>query len=129
MPHDPRALAAQYESDARAYAAMRTPGGREMAATLRRSVRFLREQADREDAERAAARASLPPAAPDKAKPFDAVAFIIDAEGGDMEWDDYLAGMAQMIARGIVWHLQGSWQRAARDLIVAGHISEAGEVL
>jgi hypothetical protein len=127
MPHDPRALAAHYESDARAYAAMRTPGGREMAATLRRSAQILREQAAREDAERAAVRASLP--APDGAEPFDAVAFIMDAEGGDMDWEEYLAGMAQMIARGIVWHLQGSWQRAARSLIEAGHISESGEVL
>jgi hypothetical protein len=127
MPHDPRALAAHYESDARAYAAMRTPGGREMAATLRRSVRLLREQADREDAERAAVRASLP--APDTAAPFDAVAFIMDAEGGELEWDSYLGGMGEMIARGIVWKLQGSWQRAARNLIDAGHLSESGEVL
>lgn len=50
---------------------------------------------------------------------FDAVNFVIRAESGEIEHDEFVAGMQQMINSGVVWHLQGSWQRCAVDMIEA----------
>lgn len=63
-------------------------------------------------------------------KPFDAVGFIMDVEGGTLESAaQYVDGMAEMIRSGTAWHLQGSWQRAAASMIERGYISQDGTVL
>lgn len=58
----------------------------------------------------------------DSNKPdFDPVAFIMAAESGDeMSHEAWVEGMTAMIDRGIVWHLQGSWQREAQAFIASG---------
>lgn len=43
--------------------------------------------------------------------------------------EEYVRGMAAMIKDGTVWHLQGSYQRAAMDLIDNGVVSPEGEIL
>lgn len=55
--------------------------------------------------------------------------FIIAAEEGDVTPEEYLEGMAELIATGLVWELQGSWQRAAATLIEQGIIDCSGNIL
>lgn len=60
----------------------------------------------------------------------DTLSFIMDYENGQLESAEQLIdGFASMIASGMVWQLQGSYGRMARDLIEAGYISPEGEVL
>lgn len=52
------------------------------------------------------------------------------AESGEIETaEEYIDGMAAMIESGVVWHLQGSWQRAAISVIEAGYVDREGNVL
>ena len=55
------------------------------------------------------------------AAPFDVVGFIMAAEQGEIDdRDEYVAGMQELIDRGVIFGLQGSWQRAAAALIESG---------
>jgi len=51
---------------------------------------------------------------------FDEVSFIMDYEGGELSEDEMIEGFQQLISRGTVWHLQGSYGRTAAALIDAG---------
>lgn len=52
---------------------------------------------------------------------FDVVDFIMRVEGGEtMTYGEYVDGMQRMIDSGMVWQLQGSWGRAAMELIREG---------
>lgn len=55
--------------------------------------------------------------------------FIMAAESGELEAEEYLDGLAEMIKDGTVWQLQGSWQRAAYYAVEMGFISPEGDVL
>jgi hypothetical protein len=56
----------------------------------------------------------------DEPKRFDQVAFIMAYEAGELEHDDVVEGFQHLIDSGTVWHLQGSYGRAAQRLIDAG---------
>lgn len=60
---------------------------------------------------------------------MDLLNFVIACEEGDVSPSEYLEGMAHLIATGLVWELQGSWQRAAAGLIEQGIIDCTGNVL
>lgn len=45
---------------------------------------------------------------------------ILDIENGSLDEDEYVAAMQRLIDSGIVWQLQGSYGRAATDLIYKG---------
>ncbi len=54
-------------------------------------------------------------------KKWDALAFIMAVEEeGPMSYGEYVDGMQKLIDSGMVWSLQGTWQRAAQALIAAG---------
>ena len=53
-------------------------------------------------------------------RPFDVVGFIIEAESGELEREDFAAGVQHLIDSGIIFQLQGSWQRTAQAMIDAG---------
>lgn len=53
-------------------------------------------------------------------KCFDHVAFIMAYEAGKLEHDEVVEGFQQLISSGLLMHLQGSYHRAAFDLIEAG---------
>jgi len=57
------------------------------------------------------------------------VSKIIAFENGELDSDGVLDLFAELIASGLVWQLQGSYGRTARDLIEGGWISAEGEVL
>ena len=61
---------------------------------------------------------------------MDPLRFIIAAEEAPelMTVDEYVAGMAGLIRTGIVWQLQGSWQRAAQSMIDTGVLDMQGNV-
>jgi hypothetical protein len=54
---------------------------------------------------------------------FDALAFIMAMEGDtdDLEHDYVVSGYQNLIDSGIIFSLQGSWQRAAQRMIDAGY--------
>lgn len=54
---------------------------------------------------------------------------LIDLENGEMEYDDYVALMADLVKTGMAWSLQGTYGRAAVDLIDAGVITREGEIV
>jgi len=54
---------------------------------------------------------------------------IIAFEQGELDDDDALQLIADMVKDGTVWHLQGSYGRLAAQLILAGKITETGEVI
>jgi fructose-bisphosphate aldolase class 1 len=49
---------------------------------------------------------------------FDAIMLL---EGGDATEEQAIAAMQSLIDSGIVWQLQGSYGRAAQNMIDAGH--------
>lgn len=52
---------------------------------------------------------------------FNSLDFIMRAESGEIETEEeYAEGMQAMIDTGLVWQLQGSWQRAAVNAIESG---------
>lgn len=53
-------------------------------------------------------------------KKFDQVGKIISYENGELDHADTIDLFQHMINNGTVWHLQGSYQRTAYDLIRAG---------
>lgn len=57
----------------------------------------------------------------EKPKPFDVVGFIMAMESDDPpELEDRIRGVQAMIDSGVVWQLQGTWQRMASRMIEAG---------
>ena len=56
-------------------------------------------------------------AGPSPLSDLDAILILEDPE---VENEDYALAMQQLIDSGTVWHLQGSHQRAACDMIAAG---------
>lgn len=57
---------------------------------------------------------------------FDPVSFIIEYESGSLDESDTVSGFQHLIDRGIIGHLQGSYQRMAQALIDAGHCTPRG---
>jgi hypothetical protein len=59
---------------------------------------------------------------PSRRRRFDPVAFIMAVEMGDddMTPQEWAEGMTAMIDSGIIWHLQGSWQREGQAFIASG---------
>ena len=53
---------------------------------------------------------------------MDIVSKIMAYEGGEMEVDDVLEFFSELVSTGYIHHLQGSYQRTANDLLVAGLI-------
>jgi|PlaIllAssembly_1097288.scaffolds.fasta_scaffold172551_4 hypothetical protein len=51
------------------------------------------------------------------ARTFDVVSFIISYEAGELDSDEVIDGFQHLIDMGIVWQLQGSYQRAAMSLL------------
>jgi len=64
-------------------------------------------------------------AAKQPARPYDTVGNIIAFESGELD-DDGIRGLFQhLVNTGLAWTLQGSYGRAAKQLIEAGEISPA----
>lgn len=61
-------------------------------------------------------------------KEFDHVDFIIRFESGELDHDEIVEGFQHLIDKGIVWCLQGSYQRVARSLIESGDCNESEDV-
>ena len=54
-------------------------------------------------------------------KTFNVVNFIMDYECGELTEDEIVEGFQEMINIGIVWNLQGHYQRMANELIKEGY--------
>lgn len=54
---------------------------------------------------------------------------IIAFENGELANGEVLKLFGSLVQSGLVWQLQGSYGRTARDLIAGGFISPEGEVL
>lgn len=60
---------------------------------------------------------------------FDVVGFVIAAESGDLSPMEYLEGLGHLVRSGMIWNLQGSWQRAAISAIDGGLVdSDTGNL-
>lgn len=62
-------------------------------------------------------------------KGFDVLGFIMDyeSEGDNLTQEDIINGFQHLLDSGMVWKLQGSYQRMAKSLIDAGLIRENGK--
>ena len=58
-------------------------------------------------------------------KKFDVVGFVLDYEVGALNDEDTIAGFQHLINTGMVWNLQGSYGRLAKQLIEAGQCTVA----
>lgn len=54
---------------------------------------------------------------------------IISYEMGELDNIETVELFSRLIQTGMIRHLQGSYQRQARDLIECGCLSETGEIL
>lgn len=61
-------------------------------------------------------------------KPFDVVGNIIAFESGELDQDGVLSLFQHLVDTGLAWSLQGSYGRAAKQLIEAGEITPARRV-
>jgi len=64
-----------------------------------------------------------------KNPPFDTVGFIMAWEGCETTAGEEVAGFQHLIDNGAVWHLQGCYGRAARQLIASGFCVDTHNVL
>jgi hypothetical protein len=56
---------------------------------------------------------------------MDSLDFIMAFESGEeLTCGEVFAGVQKLIDNGVVWKLQGSWGRLAKNLIEAGHCTE-----
>ncbi len=53
-------------------------------------------------------------------KKFDTIGFIIGYESGELDDESVIEGFQHLIDSGVVWHLQGSYQKTASQLIESG---------
>lgn len=60
---------------------------------------------------------------------FDTVGYIMDYEGGEISDKRTLELFSHLIRTGQAWTLQGSYGRAAKQLIDVGYINTDGEIL
>lgn len=56
----------------------------------------------------------------DEATRFDAVAFFMAYEGGELDESEVIAGFQHLVDSGLAWKLQGHYGRTAAALIEAG---------
>jgi hypothetical protein len=71
---------------------------------------------------------STPQAVPQAdVKPLDLVDAIIALESGDLSQDETIALFQNLINSGLVWQLQGTYGRTARQLIEAGYCTPRKE--
>ena len=54
---------------------------------------------------------------------------IVAYENGELSSDEALQLIADLVRSGQVWHLQGSYGRFAAQLIMAGRITDRGEIV
>jgi len=59
----------------------------------------------------------------------DLVSLITDFEMGELDSYDTLKLFGALISTGTINHLQGYYQRTARDLVETGYLSNEGDVL
>jgi hypothetical protein len=62
-------------------------------------------------------------------KPYDVTGAIIDFEMGELDDQGILDLFSHLIKTGLAWQLQGSYGRAAADLIEGGIIGQDGAIL
>lgn len=60
---------------------------------------------------------------------MDTVEAVMTIEGGEAGPEKIMEAWAHLIKTGVVWQLQGFYQRGAHQLIRAGWISPEGEIL
>jgi len=63
-----------------------------------------------------------------QAQEFDLVGAIMDYEDGNLDLGGTLALFQNLIRTGMAWSLQGSYGRAAQNLIDNGYITRDGEI-
>lgn len=59
----------------------------------------------------------------ESAEQFDIVGFVIAFEAGALDREEVIDGFQHLVDLGVIWSLQGSYQRAAQTLIEDGLIS------
>jgi hypothetical protein len=59
---------------------------------------------------------------------FDMLGHIMDYESGELDLNGTIELFSRLIKTGLAWSLQGSYGRAASDLIGQGFIGETGDV-
>lgn len=59
---------------------------------------------------------------------MDLMSGILDYEMGILEFDDTIELFEELYQTGMLWQLQGAYQRAFMDLVEAGHIVVPGGV-
>jgi hypothetical protein len=62
-------------------------------------------------------------------KAFDQLGFIMAYENGELDDEQVIEGFQHLIDNGLAWSLQGSYGRAAKSLIEAGHCTDTHNVL
>jgi hypothetical protein len=55
---------------------------------------------------------------------FDVVGFVMDYESGALDEESIIEGFQRLVNSGTVWHLQGSYVRAAHEMIRLGLITQ-----
>lgn len=60
---------------------------------------------------------------------FDLVGFVMAYEDGELSQEEVIEGFSELIKSGVAWSLQGSYGRMAMNLISAGYLNQAGEIL
>lgn len=56
-------------------------------------------------------------------KPFNSFDAIIMMENGELNEEEIIEAMQVIVDTGLIYHLQGSYQRLAQQLIEAGHLT------
>jgi len=59
----------------------------------------------------------------------DVVSKVMDYEAGEMEDTEIVKFFSEITKSGLVFQLQGSYQRALRSMIEAGYLASNGDIL
>lgn len=59
---------------------------------------------------------------------MDLTSQVIAYESGDLDFDETIELFEELYETGMLWQLQGSYQRAFMDMVQAGHIVVPGGV-